>query len=63
MGQWRLRAGTIEASAPQAHALQQEKPADREAHSLQPESRPCSPQLEKDSVPQQRPGVAKVNRF
>ena len=39
-------ATTPEAREPTADAPQQEKPPQREAHALQRESSPCSPQLE-----------------
>ena len=42
-------------TCPRAHAPQQEKPPQREALTLQLESSPHSPQLEKIFVQQQRP--------
>ena len=50
---WSLRATTTEAHAPKAHALQQEKPVQWEAH---------APQLEKARTQQQRPNAAKNNK-
>jgi len=44
---------------PKAHALQQEKPVQREAHTLQLATSPCSPLLEKACTQQQRPSTAK----
>ena len=47
MGQQSLWATTLEPTLPRAHALQQEKPLQWEAHVLRLESSPCSLQLEK----------------
>ena len=43
----------------QPHALQQEKPPQREAHTLQVKSNPHSPKLEKAHLYQWRPNAAK----
>ena len=57
---WSPRALTTEAVTTEACALQQEKPPQWEAWTLQLESSPCSPQLEKTQCKQQRrPSVAK----
>ena len=44
---------------PRAHALQQETPMKQEGPAPQLETSPCSPQLQKAHVQQQRPGAAK----
>ena len=54
---WSPRATTTEACAPTAHALQQEKPLQWEAHALQ--RTPHLPQLETARVQQWRPNTAK----
>ena len=54
----RPRATATEACVPRAHAPQQEKPLQWEAHELQWSS-PCSLQLEKARAQQQRPNAAK----
>ena len=51
---WSLRATTSEAHAPRSHALQQEKPPQWEALSLQPRVAPWSPQLEEAGKQQQK---------
>ena len=43
---------------PRVRAPQQEKPPPREAHTLQLESDPLSPQVEKAHAQQQRPIIA-----
>ena len=48
---------------PRAHDLQQEKPPQWEARAPQLERRPCSPQLEKACVHQQRPSTAENSYF
>ena len=53
------RATTTEACAPRAHAPQQEKPLQWEAHALQRRVAPRSPQLEKAHTQQWRPNAAK----
>ena len=52
------RATTAEARTPRAHALQQEKPLQWEARTLQWRVAPLSPQLEKARVQQGRPSAA-----
>ena len=47
--------------SPTAHASQQEKPLQREAHASQLESSPCSLQVGKAHVHQQRPSTASNN--
>ena len=47
--------------SPTAHASQLEKPLQREAHTSQLESSPCSLQLGEAHVQQQRPGAANNN--
>ena len=59
LGQLNPSARTTEVHTPRARALQQEKPLQWEAHSLQLESGPHSPQPEKARVQQQRPSAAK----
>ena len=52
-----MRATTTEAHAPRAHALQQEKPLQCEAHAQQRVA--PSQQLEKAHAQQRRPNAAK----
>ena len=44
---WSPQAPTSKAHNPRAHALQQEKPLQQEAHSLQPENGLCLPHKKK----------------
>jgi len=53
------RAASTEARVPRACAPQQERPQQREAHTLQLESNPCSPTLERALEKQRRPSAAK----
>ena len=53
------RATTTETRVPRAHALQQEKPSQREARAPQRRTAPHSPQLEKGCAQQWRPNAAK----
>ena len=46
---------------PRTHALQQEKPLQWEAHILQLKNSPCSPQLEKACMQQQRPSTVQFS--
>ena len=55
MGQLNPQAMTTEAWAPRAHAWQQEKAPQGEAHTPQLESNPCSPQLGKAHTQQHKP--------
>ena len=59
MPQSNLASHNCWAHAPRACAPQQEKPSQGEAHALQLESSPHSPQLEKACKQQQRPSTAK----
>ena len=59
MEQLSPRATTTEARMPRSHAPQQEKPPQWEARTLQWSVAPCSPELEKAHVQQQRPNAAK----
>ena len=56
-----LHAAATEAWAPRARAQPQEKPLQQGHVAPQPESSPCSPQLEKDCAcgKEQRPSAAK----
>ena len=56
---WSPRATTTEARVRRACALQQQKPPRWEACTATKSSPPCSLQLEKSRVQQQRPNVAK----
>ena len=47
---------------PRARALQQERPPQWEACSLQPECSPCSPQLEKSLCSNEDPGQPKIKK-
>ena len=53
-----VSAATTEAQEPRARAPQQDKPAQREAHTLK-QSGPCLLQAEKGSAKQWRPSAAK----
>ena len=48
---------------PRAHALQQEKPLQREAHAPQLESSPRSPKLEKSPLSNEDPEQPKINKY
>ena len=56
-GAWELQL--LEPACPGAHAPKQEKPLKWDAHALQLESSPQSPQLEKNLTQQQRPSTVK----
>ena len=63
-GSWGHGPQLLKPSHPRAHALQQKKPLQWEAHTPQPESGPHWPQLEKAHVPQWRPmPQPKVNKW
>ena len=49
----------LQAACPRAHCLQQEKPAQREAHALQNENSPYSLQLDKACLQPRRPAQPK----
>ena len=52
---WTCVQQLLKPTHPRAHALQQEKPPQWEAHIQQLETNPCLPQIEKAHVQQQRP--------
>ena len=57
-----LSAATTEACMPRAHALQQEKPPQQEAHAPQRRVTSHSPQLDKARAQQRRPNAAKQTK-
>ena len=52
----------LKAARPRVYAPQQEKPPQREAHTLQLESSSCSPQIEKKPVQQKDPAQPKISK-
>ena len=60
---WALTLQLLKPTRSRACALQQEKPPQWEAHVPQPESSPCSPQLEKNPCGNEDPGEPKINKI
>ena len=59
---WSPHATVIKSKRPRACAPQEETPPQWEAHSLQLESSPCSPQLDKGLHSKEDPAQPKTNK-
>ena len=60
---WTSALEPIESCCPRAHALQQEKPQQWEAHAVQWTAGPSLLQLEKAHTQQRKPSTAKINKI